>query len=168
MTRDSIVTVLKLDPQGKETWRYQGQVISQGSNQIVLEAYFDREDRLFHGMPLCKGDRFLETYYTDRWYNVFEIHSRAEDALRGWYCNVSTPARLEGTMLSYHDLALDLLVFPDGRQIVLDEDEFAELELSPQERERALAALRELQVSFEQAQGSLEVGFKLIERHTGR
>ena len=148
VTADSIVTIVKLDPQGRETWRYQGRMLSQEGSQIVVEAYFDREDRLFHGMPLCKGDRWLETYYTDRWYNILEIHSRADDALRGWYCNVSTPARLEGSMLSYHDLALDLLIFPDGRQIVLDDDEFAELSLSPQERERALAALRELRASF--------------------
>ena len=150
MTEKAIVSVVKLDPQGQETWRYQGQIVSQAGSQIVLQAYFDREDRLFHGMPLCKGDRFLETYYTDRWYNIFEIHSRADDSLRGWYCNVSTPASLEGSVLSYHDLALDLLVFPDGRQIVLDEDEFAELDLSPQQREQALNALNELQVSFEQ------------------
>jgi len=148
VTADSLFTIVKLDPQGRETWRYQGRMLSQEGSQIVVEAYFDREDRLFHGMPLCKGDRWLETYYTDRWYNILEIHSRADDALRGWYCNVSTPARLEGSMLSYHDLALDLLIFPDGRQIVLDDDEFAELSLSPQERERALAALRELQASF--------------------
>lgn len=148
VTADSIVTIVKLDPQGQETWRYQGRMLSQEGSQIVVEAYFDREDRLFHGMPLCKGDRWLETYYTDRWYNILEIHSRADDALRGWYCNVSTPARLEGSMLSYHDLALDLLIFPDGRQIVLDDDEFAGLSLSPQERERALAALRELRASF--------------------
>ena len=150
MTEKAIVSVVKLDPQGQETWRYQGQIVSQAGSQIVLQAYFDREDRLFHGMPLCKGDRFLETYYTDRWYNIFEIHSRADDSLRGWYCNVSTPASLEGNVLSYHDLALDLLVFPDGRQIVLDEDEFAELDLSPQQREQALNALSELQASFEQ------------------
>ncbi len=41
---------------------------------------------------------------------------------------------LDGDCLSYVDLALDLLVFPDGRQFVLDEDEFLKLDLSPADR----------------------------------
>jgi len=140
----SPVTVVKLNIRGEETWRYPGRIVSLDGSRIVLEAHFDRQDMLFHGMPFCRGDRFNETYYTDRWYNVYEIHSRADDSLRGWYCNISYPARLEENQISFVDLALDLLVFPDGRQIVLDEDEFAELELSPQDRERALSALSEL------------------------
>jgi len=39
-------------------------------------------------------------------------------------------------------------VFPDGRQIVLDEDEFAALELSHLEQKTILAALAELQEYF--------------------
>jgi hypothetical protein len=95
-------------------------------------------------MPLRRGDRFLETYFTDRWYNIYEIHAREDDSLRGWYCNVGKPALLDGDCLSYVDLALDLLVFPDGRQVVLDEDEFLSLELSIADRRQALAALEEL------------------------
>ena len=145
-----MITVVKLDPTGTETWRYQGRILHQEGSRFVLEAYFDREDMSFHGMRLCRGDRFIETYYTDRWYNFYEIHSRADDSLRGWYCNVSLPARLDGDMLFFKDLALDLLVFPDGRQIVLDEDEFYRLNLAPQAHEQALTALRELQARFKQ------------------
>ena len=136
--------MLKLDPQGNETWRYHGQVVQSLPDRVLLEARFDREDRLFHGMPLRRGDRFLETYFTDRWYNIYEIHAREDDSLRGWYCNVGKPALLDGDCLSYVDLALDLLVFPDGRQVVLDEDEFLRLDISPADRRQALAALEEL------------------------
>jgi hypothetical protein len=145
-----MITVVKLDSSGKETWRYQGRILQHEGSRIVLEAYFNREDMLFYGMPLCKGDRFVETYYTDRWYNIYEIHSRVDDSLRGWYCNVSLPARLEGDTLFFTDLALDLLVFPDGRQVVLDEDEFYRLDLAPQVRQQAVTALRELQALFKQ------------------
>jgi protein associated with RNAse G/E len=148
--KSSMITVVKLDISGKETWRYQGRILLQQGSRLVLEAYFDREDMLFHGMSLCKGDRFVETYYTDRWYNIYEIHSRADDSLRGWYCNVSFPARLDGDKLFFTDLALDLLVFPDGRHIILDQDEFYRLNLAPQVREQALAALKELQARFRQ------------------
>jgi predicted RNA-binding protein associated with RNAse of E/G family len=50
--------------------------------------------------------------------------------------------------ISYVDLALDLLVFPDGRQLVLDEDEFAALDLNASTITSAHAALEELKVIF--------------------
>ena len=143
------IIVLKLDAQGRETWRYHGEVVRSLADRVVLEAHFDREDRLFHGMPLRRGDRFVETYFTDRWYNIYEIHAREDDSLRGWYCNVGKPALLDGDCLSYVDLALDLLVFPDGRQVVLDEDEFLKLDISPADRQQALAALAELKQVFD-------------------
>ena len=43
------------------------------------------------------------------------------------------------------DLALDLWVDPDGTQKVLDEDEFAALQLIPDEQAQARSALAELQ-----------------------
>lgn len=141
--------MLKLDAQGRETWRYHGELVQSLPDRVVLQARFDREDRIFHGMPLCRGDRFLETYFTDRWYNIYEIHARDDDSLRGWYCNIGKPALLDGGCLSYVDLALDLLVFPDGRQFVLDEDEFLNLDLSPSDRQQALAALEELKRVFD-------------------
>jgi len=142
------ITVLKLDAQGNQTWRYHGEILQSLADRVVLEAHFDRDDRIFHGMPLRRGDRFLETYFTDRWYNIYEIHAREDDTLRGWYCNIGKPAQLDGDRLSYVDLALDLLVFPDGRQVVLDEDEFLELDISVTDRQQALAALDELRQVF--------------------
>lgn len=117
---------------------------------MVLEAYFDRDDMLFHSMPLRRGDRFIETYYTDRWYNVFEIHAREDDHLRGWYCNITRPAIIKGDVICYQDLELDLLVFPDGRQIVLDMEEFTLLDISEEQRDTARAALENLQAYFKE------------------
>jgi uncharacterized protein len=142
------VIVIKLNDQGKETWRYQGKLLSQDESSITLEAFFDREDLDLHGMRLSRGDRFVETYYSDRWYNVFEIHAREDDRLRGWYCNITRPAQISGDTISYVDLALDLLVFADGRQIVLDEDEFAALNPSQELHDQAYRALWELQAEF--------------------
>ena len=142
------ITVIKRNDRGQETWRYQGRLLEQADGRLVLEAFFDREDIWLQGMLLSKGDRFIETYYTDRWYNLFEIHARDDDSLRGWYCNISRPAEIEGDTLSWMDLALDLLVFPDRQQVVLDEDEFARLEISPEERRQAQAALVELRAIF--------------------
>ncbi len=142
------ITIIKQDAKGDEVWRYTGTLVEQGQNFVVIEAFFDREDMDFHSLCLCKGDRFVETYYFDRWYNIFEIHDRADDQLKGWYCNISSPATQNNGEIAYRDLALDLLVFPGGQQIVLDEDEFEALPLSPREHKIALAALTELQGYF--------------------
>ncbi len=154
MKEDQTITILKLNLQKEVTWQYSGKIYQKTPNKIVIEAYFDREDMSVQGMPLLKGDRFVETYYTDRWYNIFEIHERENDALRGWYCNVSSPVRFVGSELSYVDLALDLIVFPNGQQIVMDKDEFNALPLSNADRRQALEALAELKGYFSKRVGT--------------
>lgn len=148
--RESI-TVIKRNLAGEETWRYPGQLLIREGTRLVLEARFNRPDLPFMGVVLKDGDRFVETYYTDRWYNIFEIHDRDDDHLKGWYCNISRPAVLEAdNRLSYVDLALDLWIAADGTQAVLDEDEFAALALEVPGRAQARRALAKLQALFAQ------------------
>lgn len=143
------VTVIKRNLQGEETWRYTGHILRREPNAVILEARFNRLDTPFQGISLKENDRFVETYYTDRWYNIYEIHDRDDDQIKGWYCNVGQPAVLEADdRLSYVDLALDLWVTPDRQQVVLDEDEFAALDLDPETRSRARLALEELRLRF--------------------
>lgn len=140
--------VVKQNIKGEETWRYTARVVARQDGAVLVEANFDRDDRLFFDLPLRRGDRFLEAYYSCCWYNIFEIHDRDDDTLKGWYCNVARPAVFSDETVSYVDLALDLLVFPDGRQLVLDEDEFAALELDEDTRRQARAGLEELKTLF--------------------
>lgn len=148
MTGDPI-TVIKRNLQGQETWRYSGRTLARGANFVQLEAHFNRDDMPFMGVTLRRGDRFVEWFYTDCWYNIFEIHDRDDDAIKGWYCNLGRPAVLEARdRVSYVDLALDLWVGADGAQHVLDADEFEALGLDAVTRAQALAALDELQALF--------------------
>jgi len=147
------LTVIKRNVHGEETWRYCGEPLHREPNRVVLEARFNREDIDIHGMPLCNGDRFVETYYSDRWYNVFEVHAHDDDHLRGWYCNITRPAIIAEKVICYDDLALDLLIFPDGRQIVLDIEEFAALDIPEVQRASAWDALKSLQAHFKARQG---------------
>lgn len=139
------VFVIKQNLERKEVWRYSGKVLEQTSDSILLEAFFNRPDKPFHGILLAQGDRFIEKYYSNRWYNIFEIHDHKTDVLKGWYCNVTYPAIFDNGFVYYVDLALDLLVYPDGRQLVLDEDEFADLHLNDDDTRLAREALMELQ-----------------------
>mgnify|MGYP000881362167 CR=1 FL=1 len=138
------ILILKRNVEGKETWRYEAIPLEQSSTGILVEAFFNRPDLPFHEIVLRQGDRFLEAYYCDRWYNIFEIHDYQNDQLKAWYCNITLPALINSQTIEYVDLALDLLVYPDGRQFVLDEDEFTALSLSLQQRQQCWDAMRAL------------------------
>ena len=140
LSPDEII-VVKQDAQEKEVWRYPGKILKSTDHSILIEARFNHNDANIHGIIFRKNDRFLERYYDDRWYNIYEAHDRDDDHLKGWYCNVTRPARFEGNKIVYIDLALDLLAYPDGRFLVLDEDEFEALNLDPETQKQALAGL---------------------------
>lgn len=142
------ISVLKRNLDGEVTWQYEGRVLKREANYVVLEAFFNRDDIPFMDVVLKRGDRFVETFYTDRWYNVFEIYDVDDGEFKGWYCNVGYPAVLEKGTVSYIDLALDLWVSRDGMQTVLDENEFLELSIDGEACAQALSALEELKQKF--------------------
>jgi hypothetical protein len=144
------VTIIKNDHHGNEVWRYPGEVLKKTDNGLIAEAFFNRSDFEFNGLLLKENDRFLELYLYDKWFNIYEIFDRDTSILKAWYCNITRPVRLEADNLYYDDLALDLLVFPDGHRIVLDEDEFLQMGLSEGENQRARAGLKELEGLFDQ------------------
>ena len=138
------ITVLKRNLKGEVIWQYEGRVLKRETNRVVLEAFFNRDDMSFMDVVLKRDDRYVETFYTDRWYNVFEIYDVDDGRFKGWYCNIGYPAILEKDRVSYIDLALDLWVAIDGTQTVLDEDEFLELSMDVMTRAQAVSALEEL------------------------
>jgi predicted RNA-binding protein associated with RNAse of E/G family len=78
---------------------------------------------------------------------VFQIYS-ARGELKGWYCNITKPAKLIDSEIQFVDLALDLFAYPDGRRLPLDVEEFEELTASlyaPDDTARARAAFEELE-----------------------
>jgi uncharacterized protein len=137
--------IQKKNLQGDVVFQYDGEVVQRDGHAIVLEAFFGRDDMIFMNVTLKRGDRFVETFYTDRWYNIFEIFDRDHGAFKGWYCNIGKPAVIEEDVVSYIDLALDLWVAPDGTQTILDEDEFLELNLDDDVRKLACNGMHELQ-----------------------
>jgi predicted RNA-binding protein associated with RNAse of E/G family len=93
-----------------------------------------------------RGDRFIEHYYPGRGYAIWQIE-HPDGLVKGWYCNISTPVEEHDGTLSFRDLLLDLLVYPDGRMVELDRDEFEKAQaagLDPAEAQVAEAALAEV------------------------
>jgi uncharacterized protein len=144
------ITIIKLDYAGRETYRYKGRLLEEGAHAVVLEAFFDRRDTPVEELILKNGDRFVEYYFDDRWYNIFEIQDRASEKIKGWYCNIGHPAEFQAGNITYRDLALDLLVYPDGRQVILDQEEFYALPLHAEVATHALDGMAELQDIFQE------------------
>lgn len=144
-----VMKILKKDLADEVTWQYEGVELHRDENSITVEAFFNRDDMPFQEIVLKRNDRFVETFYTDKWYNIFEIYDRDDGKLKGWYCNITKPAVIEDRQVSYVDLALDLWVSADGRQTVLDEDELEELTLDVELKRKAFAGLREVKQYFE-------------------
>lgn len=112
---------------GKEYRRWQVHFVERIAGGARLEAVFNSfvEGRT----PFFGGDRAVEFFYADRGYNVIVGYS-PDGVLRACYCNICTPATFvlapEGPEIHFIDLDLDVLVWPDGRCVVTDEDDFAE------------------------------------------
>src|SRR5262245_15266655 len=118
------ITVYLLKPRKHTTITYQGEILREESDHIVIHARWERPTLDLGYVVFATGDHFYEHYYTRRWYNIFEVRS-ATGELKGWYCNVTRPARIEGDTIMSEDLELDLFVSPDRSAILrLDLDEF--------------------------------------------
>ena len=139
-----MITVIKQDPRGNAKIRYSGEVIEHRKHRVVIRAAWTLPARDLGYTVFEPGDQFTEYYYTDRWYNIFDI-VRADGVRKGWYCNVAEPARISDTVIEQIDLLLDLWVDPQGKALVLDEDEFeADTMLTSEQRIGAQQGLQAL------------------------
>ncbi len=139
------IEVHKLDSDGREVWRYHGRLLRRTAGSLVLEATFDREPTETGPITIEPGDRLVETFHEDRWFNIFAVHRGDEGELKGWYVNIARPARIEPGHIYQEDLALDLVVSADLSQVrVLDNEAFEALDLPPGEARQARRALTQL------------------------
>lgn len=72
-------------------------------------------------LALPAGTVTMAYYWTDRPYNVYHWIAPAGDTL-AYYFNLSGPVHIGRERLEWEDLEVDVLVTPDGRVRVLDED----------------------------------------------
>jgi Protein of unknown function (DUF402) len=142
------IKVHLVKPRKQRTVIYEGVILLEEPGHFLVHARWQRRAMDLGYVVFAPGDHFYEHYYTERWYNIFEVRS-AEGALKGWYCNITRPALFQGDVLTSEDLELDLFVAPDRRHVLrLDLEEFAALALDvtePEAYEAALKALHELE-----------------------
>jgi uncharacterized protein len=139
-----MVTVVKLNPHGEPKIQYTGEVVRRLSNGVVISAFWKHPPKDLGYTRFEPGDHFTEYYFADRWYNIFDIVS-AGGQRKGWYCNVAQPAMIFDNRIEQIDLLLDVWVDPQGRPLVLDQDEFdADMTMSDEQRARARQGLQDL------------------------
>jgi predicted RNA-binding protein associated with RNAse of E/G family len=142
------ITVQLLKPSKDTTITYSGELLRQEPGHVQIHARWERPRLNLGYVVFDPGDHFYEHFYTERWYTIFELRDAA-GTLKGWYCNITRPARFEGDWITSEDLELDLFVSPDRSNILrLDLDEFAARDLDssdPAAYTAALAALGELE-----------------------
>jgi len=140
------VRLVKISTQQVE---YPVTVVSDDGTHLVVRGPWAEPAARDVGFAVFEpGDTFTEHYWRDRWYSIKEVRDGA-GSLKGWYCDVTRPMRVDGRVIISLDLELDLWVSADGSTVLrLDEDEFDASGLAttdPDAARRALDALASLE-----------------------
>jgi len=144
---NELVTVnsRKYDLSIRRTW--QCRLIERNDPLLVFVGEFDRDVEHTDLGSIKTGTISYEYYWLDRWYNVFRFHEPA-GTFRNYYCNINIPPIFGNGVLDYVDLDIDIVLWPDGRILTLDEGEFeanaAKFEYPPDVRSNTVKALGEL------------------------
>ena len=139
-----MITVSKLNSLGETKIQYEGEIIERLTDGIIILAYWKHPLKDLDYIRFEPGDRFIEYYYTNRWFNIFDISTAAGER-KGWYCNIAEPAIIYDDQIKQIDLLLDIWVDPWGTLLLLDEDEFeADRTLNVQQRTCARQGLQDL------------------------
>ncbi|MFD9223192.1 DUF402 domain-containing protein [Streptomyces sp. NPDC060064] len=141
---------VRLVKAGRTKIRYPAELVEDNGDRVTVRApWAGAGTRDFGFVRFEPGDVFTEYYWRDRWYAVKEVRA-GDGTLKGWYCDITRPALLDGGELVVEDLDLDLWVSADLSSVLrLDEDEFEESGLAtrdPEAADRAVRALDELEL----------------------
>ena len=145
------MTIVKLAPDGSEAARYRSEVIGHRPDSWVLvQATWTNQTIELDGLSFRPGDGLVEWFSPRHPFNAFAVFS-PEARFKGWYANVTHPARLDVAtdppVLIWHDLFLDLVGLPDGSFTVRDDEELLASGLASTNRDlhaRILEARSEL------------------------
>jgi hypothetical protein len=105
---------------GGEEHTYACRAVEWSPERAVLLYTLTREGRVA-GLALPAGTLTVAYYWSARPYNVYHWIAPGGTTL-AYYFNLSGPARIASDRLEWEDLEVDVLVSPDGRPRVLDED----------------------------------------------
>lgn len=117
---------------GKELSIYQEDVISQDENRLVTfktlspavaAVIAESMERQALSAPHQRPHTIYKVYHFHEWFNVLEFRDQT-GTLIGYYSDIATPLEPFGEDFAMTDLFLDIWVYPNGRLLELDWDEF--------------------------------------------
>ena len=96
-------------------------LIEEGRRAVVR--YVTEEDRPLKGTDLVlrKGTVTVGHFWTDRPYNVY--HWLDGGRTVALYVSIATDTTIDGVVIAYRDLVVDVLIRPSGAIEILDEEE---------------------------------------------
>lgn len=147
MSRIYTVNSRKFDGTIRRTWRCE--FVSSDAEKIDLVGSF--EHRVEHpDLGIIEAATISrERFYFDRWHNYF-IFEHPAGKVRNVYINICMPPKVGEGVIDYVDLDLDVIVWPDGRQMTLDLEEFyansRTFEYPEHVKNRALEELKTVQL----------------------
>lgn len=115
------LTIVKEQLDGSVAARYPAEVVGAHAGWLVARASWGRPRADLGYLVFEPEDVFIEYFALSLPVNAFAIYDAAGQ-FKGWYCNVAEN-RLHGDTLTWRDQILDLIVYPNGDQRALDEDE---------------------------------------------
>jgi predicted RNA-binding protein associated with RNAse of E/G family len=124
----SSVRVVKLRPDGTEAATYEAVVFDFGlpAPWVSVRAIWTLARVEVGGLSFEYGDMLHEHFSADHWFNLFEIFG-SDGRKRGWYANVTYPARIElepdPPTIYWGDLYIDVIGLPGREPEIRDEDE---------------------------------------------
>jgi predicted RNA-binding protein associated with RNAse of E/G family len=134
----SPVTVVKLDPKGREVARYSAVVVDEVCPEpwITVRATWTMKRVDASGLIFEPGDTLIEYFSPAHWFNAFRVIA-PDGQFRGIYGNVTHPTSLATdygvTVVTWHDLYLDVLLLADGSALLADEEELVDSGLAETE-----------------------------------
>lgn len=139
------VNSLRYDHSVRRSWECD--LVTRSNEVVELVGQFDGEVQHSELGLIKTGTQSIEFFYTSRWYNHF-IFLEPNGSLRNHYFNICMPPTIGKSMIDYVDLDIDLVVWPNGKVITLDLDEFeanaGKFQYPEEIRKKALDTLSEL------------------------
>lgn len=122
MQNESVTVISrKYDLSIRRTWECR--LVERRDQLLIFVGEFDQTVEHPDLGLIEAGTVSYEYYWLDRWYNVFRFHT-PDGEFRNFYCNINMPPTFKNGVLEYIDLDIDLILWPDGRTITLDEADF--------------------------------------------
>ena len=115
-------------------------VLTRSAGHVVL-LYVSPKEAAVHGLRLPKATLTFGYFWEDRPFNVYHWLHPAGRTI-AFYFNLAAETHLSDDQLEWLDLVVDVMATPDGRVVVLDEDELNEFKGLALEQRNAILDAR--------------------------